>query len=82
MKLVRLSALRRGRLCPQEDKIKSLNKPKDTIGFRAHDLPAGSAMPQPTAPPRNPVEYGTSVNLTVRLNMYQSYTYKGFQRRV
>jgi len=59
-----------------------MKKPKDTIGFRTHDLPAGSAMPQPTAPPPNRVEYGTSVNLTVSLDMYQSYTYKGFQRRV
>jgi len=46
-----------------------MKTPKDTIGFRTHDLPASSAMPQPTAPPRNRVEYGTQVNLTVGLNM-------------
>jgi len=82
MKLARLSALRRGRPYPLEDKIKSMKKPKDTIGIRTHDLLASSAMPQPTAPPRTRVEFGRSVNLTVSLNMYQSYMYKGFQRRV
>ena len=28
----------------------------DTIGNRTHDLPACSAVPQPTAPPRAPLE--------------------------
>jgi hypothetical protein len=54
-----------------------MKKPKETIGIRTHDLPASSAMPQPAAPPRTRVEYGTSFNLTVGLDMYQSYSIKG-----
>ena len=51
MKLAGLSALRRGRLYPPEDKIKSMENPTDTIGNRIHDLPVCSTMPQPTVPP-------------------------------
>ena len=39
---------------PQCGKIKSLKNPNDPIGNRARDLPACSAVPQPTASPRNP----------------------------
>jgi len=31
-----------------------MKKPNDTIGNRTRDLPACSAVPQPTAPPRAP----------------------------
>jgi len=31
-----------------------MKKSKDTIGNRTHDLPACSAVPQPTVPPRTP----------------------------
>jgi hypothetical protein len=35
----------------------------DTIGNRTHDLPACSAVPQPTAPPRAPIKReGTEEN--------------------
>jgi len=27
----------------------------DTIGYRTHDLPACSAVPQPSTPPRTPI---------------------------
>jgi hypothetical protein len=32
----------------------SMKKSSDTIGNRTHDLPACSAVPQPTAPPGAP----------------------------
>jgi hypothetical protein len=74
MKVIRLSALRTGRLYPQEIflvliSVKRLSQPQghtaagrimtmkisiDTIGNRTCDLPACSAVPQPTAPPRAP----------------------------
>jgi len=34
-----------------------LKNSNDTIGNRTHDLPACSAVPQPTAPPRAPCVY-------------------------
>jgi len=44
-------------------RIMSLKKSNDTIGNRSRDLPAYSAVPQPTAPPRAPLEYvGKSIN--------------------
>jgi len=33
----------------------SMKISSDTIGNRTRDLPAGSAVPQPTAPPRAPI---------------------------
>ena len=74
MKVVRLSALRTGRVyspvnipgthfCqrlsqPQghsaAGRIMSMKNSNDTIGNRTRDLPACSAVPQPTAPPRSP----------------------------
>jgi hypothetical protein len=72
MKVVRSSALRTGRLYPQErflvlisvkrlsrpqghnttGRIKPLKNSSDSIGNRTRNLPACSAVPQPTAPPR------------------------------
>ena len=54
----------------------------DTIGYRTHDLPTSSAVPQPTAPPRAPtttkdqliitfiyaVHYTTLHSITITLN--------------
>ena len=39
----------------------------DTIGIRTRDLPACSAVPQPTAPPRTPRLLVVECNLSVRL---------------
>ena len=75
MKVVRLSALRTGRLYPPGNipgthfcyrlsrpqshsaarKIMSMKNCNDTIGNRARDLPARSAVPQPTALRRAPI---------------------------
>jgi hypothetical protein len=37
-------------------KDKSMKNPNDPIGNQSCDLPAGGAVPQPTAPPRTPVQ--------------------------
>jgi len=74
MKVIKLSALRIGRLYPAANissthfyyrrsqpyghnaagRIMSMKNSNDTIGNRTRDLPACSAVPQPTAPPRAP----------------------------
>ena len=77
MKVVRLSALRTGRLYPTvkfpgyrlsrpqghsaAGRIKSINNPNYSIGNRSPDLPANSAVPQPTALQRTPSIPGLSV---------------------
>ena len=63
--LTRLSALRTGRLYPQRlsrlqghsaaGKAKSTNNSNDLFWNRTRDLPAFSTVPQPTAPPRAPL---------------------------
>ena len=45
-------------------RIKSLKNSSDSIGNRTHDLPACSAVPQPTAPPR------TRMTQQLRKNSY------------
>jgi hypothetical protein len=37
----------------------SMKNSNDTIGKRIGDLPARSALPQPTAPPRAPILFNT-----------------------
>jgi hypothetical protein len=90
LRVVGLSALRTGRLYPQEiflvlisvkrlsrpqghtsaRGIKSLKNSSDPIGNRTRDLPACSAVPQPTAPPRTPIS--TFVD---NIFYYESYVY-------
>jgi len=62
MKVVRLSSLHTGCLCPQGNdpcthfcaagRIMAMKNSSDTVGNRNRDFPACSAMPKPTAPPR------------------------------
>jgi hypothetical protein len=58
MKVVRLSALHNGLRQPQghsaAGRIIKMKNSNDTIGNRNRDLPACSAVPQPTAPPLDP----------------------------
>jgi hypothetical protein len=42
-------------------RIKSLKNSSDSIGNRMRDLPAYSAVPQPTAPPRTLYSIGVSL---------------------
>jgi hypothetical protein len=76
MKVVRLLALRTGRLYPPvniprthfcyrlsqpqgpsaAERIMSIKNYNDTIGIRTRDLPTCNAVPQPTAPPRTPIQ--------------------------
>jgi len=46
-------------------RIMSMKNSNDTIGNRTHDLPACSAVPQPTAPPRTPTYPITILNFRV-----------------
>jgi hypothetical protein len=58
---------------PQCSRIDYVNeKSNDTIGNRTHDLPACSAVRQPTAPPRTPLLSWTKVNLTLYLKYHGS----------
>jgi hypothetical protein len=76
MKVVRLSALRTGRLYPRNyswysyllesestqghsaaGMIMSMKNSNDIIGNRTRDLPACSAVPQPTALPQETITY-------------------------
>ena len=89
MRVVRLSALRTGRLYPTGNtpgthickrlsrtnghsaagRIMSMKNSNETIGDRTRDLPACSAVPQPTVSPRAPkYPYGLRLLLT-------AYTY-------
>ena len=43
----------------------------DTIGNRTRDLPACNAMPQPTAPPRTPMQDSIVVNIK-KIDLYLS----------
>ena len=81
MKVVRLSALRTGRIYPPGNipgthscwrlsrpqghsaagRIMSMKNSNDTIGNRTRELPTCSAVPQPTAPPRTPYNFGNPV---------------------
>jgi len=62
---------------PQCGRIKSLKNSNDPIGNRARDLPACSAVPQPTASPRNP-----SLELTFKNSMSCSQTACMFFARI
>ena len=42
----------------------------DTIGNRTRDLPACSAVPQPTAPQRTPASIGTAQNHHIIMRLY------------
>ena len=42
-------------------RIMSMKNSNDTIGYRTRNLPACSAVPQPTAPPRGPNKYSMSI---------------------
>jgi hypothetical protein len=48
-----------------------------TIGNRTREIPGCSAVPQPTAPPRTPVQMFPSVTLspTPQLNLYRDTNY-------
>jgi hypothetical protein len=45
----------------------SMKKSNDTIGNQTRDLPARSAMPQPTAPPRAPLSKVSYVKFPTKM---------------
>jgi hypothetical protein len=69
----------------------SMKNPNDTIGNRTRDLPACSAVPQPTAPSRTPLlmvaflnsclqtQYGDSANIFVVNYTSAMYSYLELQ---
>jgi len=48
-------------------RIMSIKKSNDTIGNRIRDLPACSAVPQTTAPPRAPLYYCIDLKLIIHI---------------
>jgi len=95
MRVARLSALRTGRLYPQEislvlisirgwvnpravvaaGRVVTIKNFNNTIGNRTHDLPACSAAPQPTAPPRAPLQECTCLYVLLFLWHYACLLY-------
>ena len=54
----------------------SMKKSNDTIGNRTRDLPACSAVPQPTALPRAPEENSYLTNFIIEQNKHFKLQYK------
>ena len=48
----------------------SMKNSNDNIGNRTRDVPACSAVPQPTSPPRAPVVRVTSIKCRERVQMF------------
>jgi hypothetical protein len=100
--MVRLSALRTGRLYPPGNipdthfcerlslpqghsaagRIMYIKNFNDTIRNRNRDLPACSAVPQPTAPPRAPVSPVPQFNTPTRDSIKTEYTIKSCHEAV
>ena len=45
----------------------------DTFGNRTCDLPGGSAVPQPTAPPRAPIPRRTEIGSKMYIGLHVKY---------
>jgi len=56
-----------------------MKKSSDTIGNRTRDLPACSAVPQPTAPPRAPI---TSQYLFKLLNIIRVIMFRLYYKKI